>query len=103
MLHDAGYANERLVLLHAHQSMPCGRLSPCGYGKGDWLLLIANAPAADHLSPMVARLVADIQGIALADVLYVPLGHYVQKSAWRSNVSGVLKASASVFWNIAKS
>ena len=107
--------------------------------KGGWSLLIANAPAADHLSPMVAlglrtgaaawigwptdptvealreqwidsadpdeqkRLAAEIQGIALADVLYVPLGHYVQKSAWRSNVSGVLKASAPVFWNIKKS
>ena len=49
------------------------------------------------------RLAAEIQGIALADVLYIPLGHYVQKSAWRSNVSGVLKASAPVFWNIKKS
>jgi peptide/nickel transport system substrate-binding protein len=79
--------------------------------KGGWSLLIANAPAADHLSPMVAlglrtgavawigwptdpavellrekwidsadpdeqkRLAGEIQGIALADVLYSPLGH----------------------------
>ena len=106
--------------------------------KGGWSLVLANAPAADHLSPMVAlglrtgaatwigwpsdpmiealqeqwidssdpgeqkRLAATIQDKALADVLYVPLGHYLQKSAWRSNVSGVLKASAPVFWNIRK-
>jgi peptide/nickel transport system substrate-binding protein len=42
-------------------------------------------------------LAAAIQDRALADVLYVPLGHYLQKSVWRSNVSGVLKASAPVF------
>jgi peptide/nickel transport system substrate-binding protein len=107
--------------------------------KGGWSLLIANAPAADHLSPMVAlglrtgaaawigwptdpalealrerwidspdpneqkRLAGEIQGIALSDVVYVPLGHYLQKSAWRSNVSGILKASSPVFWNIKKS
>jgi peptide/nickel transport system substrate-binding protein len=93
--------------------------------KGGWSLLIANAPAADHLSPMVAlglrtgaaawigwptdpavellrekwidsadpdeqkRLAGEIQGIALADVLYSPLGHYLQKSAWRWNISGI--------------
>jgi peptide/nickel transport system substrate-binding protein len=87
--------------------------------KGGWSLLIANAPAADHLSPMVRtgaaawigwptdpavealreqwidsadpeeqkRLAADIQGMALADVLYAPLGHYIQKSA--SSLFGV--------------
>ena len=169
MLRDAGYANERLVLLHASDFAPVDamwqvisvRLREAGFNvddqvmdqatviarrnnreapeKGGWSLLIANAPAADHLSPMVAlglrtgaaawigwptdpavealrekwidspdpdeqkRLAAEIQGVALADVLYVPLGHYVQKSAWRSNVSGVLKASAPVFWNITKS
>jgi peptide/nickel transport system substrate-binding protein len=168
MLRDAGYANERLVLLHAADFAPVHamwlviavRLAEAGFNvddqvmdqatvvtrrnnreppdKGGWSLLIANAPAADHLSPMVAlglrtgaaawigwptdpaverlreqwidsadpdeqkRLAAEIQGIALADVLYAPLGHYRQKSAWRSNVSGVLKASAPVFWNVAK-
>ena len=107
--------------------------------KGGWSLLIANAPAADHLSPMVAlglrtgaaawigwpedpavedlrerwigssneaeqkQLAARIQEIALADVLYSPLGHYVQKSAWRSNVTGILRASAPVIWNVSKS
>jgi ABC-type transport system substrate-binding protein len=48
------------------------------------------------------RLAAEIQRIALTDALYVPLGHYVLKSAWRSNVTGVLRASAPVMWNVAK-
>jgi peptide/nickel transport system substrate-binding protein len=169
MLRDAGYANERLVLLHARDFAPVDamwqvisvRLREAGLNvddqvmdqatviarrnnreapeKGGWSLLIANAPAADHLSPMVAlglrtgaavwigwptdpalealreqwidspdpneqkRLAGEIQGIALSDVVYVPLGHYLQKSAWRSNVSGILKASSPVFWNIKKS
>jgi peptide/nickel transport system substrate-binding protein len=168
MLREAGYANERLVLLHAADFAPVNamfqviavRLADAGFNvddqvmdqatvvtrrnnrevpdKGGWSLLIANAPAADHLSPLVAlglrtgaaawigwptdptveelrerwidsadpneqrHLAAEIQGVALADVLYVPLGHYLQKSAWRSNVTGVLKASAPVFWNVAK-
>ena len=46
---------------------------------------------------------ARIQEIALEDVLYVPLGHFVRKSAWRSNVSGILKAPYPVMWNIEKS
>lgn len=168
MLRSAGYNNERLVLLHATDFAPVNamwqviavRLREAGFNvddqvmdqatvimrrntreppeKGGWSLVIANAPAADHLSPMVAlglrtgaaawigwpadptievlreqwidsanvveqqELAAEIQDRALADVLYVPLGHYLQKSAWRSNVSGILKASAPVFWNITK-
>jgi peptide/nickel transport system substrate-binding protein len=44
-----------------------------------------------------------IQETALADVLYVPLGRYVTNSAWRSNVSGILKSNQPVMWNISKS
>ena len=84
-LNDAGYANERLVLLHASDFAPVHtmwqviavRLAEAGFNvddqvmdqatvvtrrnnreapdKGGWSLLIANAPAADHLSPMVAH------------------------------------------------
>jgi len=168
MLADAGYAHERLVLLHPADVAPVDaawqvisrRLTEAGFNvddqvmdqatvvtrrnnreapdKGGWSLVIANAPGADHLSPMVAlglrtgaaawigwpdnkleeelrerwidtpddaeqkRLAAQIQDIALTDVLYAPLGHYVLKSAWRSNVTGILRASAPVMWNIEK-
>jgi peptide/nickel transport system substrate-binding protein len=47
-------------------------------------------------------LAAQIQDLALADVFYVPLGHYLSLSAWRSNMSGVLRAAAPIMWNIQK-
>jgi len=106
--------------------------------KGGWSMLIANAPGADHLDPLVAlglrtgaaawigwpndpkleelreqwldstdpaeqkRLPAAIQEEALTDVVYVPLGRYLQPSAWRKSVSGILKATLPVFWNVQK-
>jgi peptide/nickel transport system substrate-binding protein len=168
MLKDAGYNGERIVLLHPTDSLATDamchviarRMTEAGFNiddqvmdfatvvmrrnnrempdKGGWSLLIALAPGADHVSPMVAlglrtgaaawigwpedpvveelrerwidtsdeaeqkQLAARIQEIALTDVLFVPLGHYVQKSAWRANVTGILKAAAPVMWNVAK-
>jgi peptide/nickel transport system substrate-binding protein len=32
----------------------------------------------------------------------IPVGQYIQPSAWRSNVTGVLRAHLLVFWNIDK-
>ena len=48
------------------------------------------------------QIAARMQETALADVLYVPLGRYVAYSAWRSNVSGILKSNQPVMWNISK-
>src|SRR3954451_4428254 len=106
--------------------------------KGGWSMLIANAPGADHLDPLVAlglrtgaaawigwpsdpkleelrdqwldstdpaeqkRLAAANQEEALSDVVYVPLGRYLQPSAWRKNVTGILKSTLPVFWNVQK-
>jgi peptide/nickel transport system substrate-binding protein len=58
-----------------------------------------DAPEATEQKDLAAR----IQETALADVLYVPLGRYTAHSAWRSNVSGILKSHQPVMWNIAKS
>ena len=33
---------------------------------------------------------------------YIPLGRYLQSSAWRENVTGILKGPSVVFWNISK-
>ncbi len=44
-----------------------------------------------------------LQEVALADVIVSPLGHYMRKSAWRSNVSGILKATEPLMWNVSKS
>ena len=49
------------------------------------------------------RLAARIQEFALNEVLAIPLGHYTQKSAWRSNVTGILKAATPVMWNVSES
>jgi peptide/nickel transport system substrate-binding protein len=33
---------------------------------------------------------------------FIPLGRYLQTSAWRDNVRGILKGPSAVFWNIEK-
>ena len=48
-------------------------------------------------------LTARSQEVALADVIFSPLGHYVRKSAWRSNVSGIVRATEPLMWNVSKS
>lgn len=40
--------------------------------------------------------------VALIDVIFSPLGHYMRKSAWRSNVSGIVKAAEPLMWNVSK-
>ena len=169
MLKEAGYANERLVLLHqadlsTHHAMLqviAKRLTEVGFNvddqvmdlatmvvrrnnrealdKGGWSLFFNIASGADLVSPLSnaglrtgaaaffgwpdnplmeelrerwldsadgaeqKRLTAAMQETALAEVLYVPLGHYVLNSAWRSNVSGILKMNQPIMWNVSKS
>jgi peptide/nickel transport system substrate-binding protein len=43
------------------------------------------------------------QDVALTDVIFSPPGHSMRKSAWRSNVSGIVKAPEPLMWNIPKS
>jgi peptide/nickel transport system substrate-binding protein len=169
MLKAAGYANERLVLLHPTDTATTDlmlqiiarRLTEAGFNiddqimdvatwvqrrnsretvdKGGWSLLLATAPAADMVSPLInlalrtgaaawngwpaenpaleavreqwidaadaaeqKQLAARIQETTLDDVLYVPLGHFVRNSAWRSNVTGILKCNVPVMWNVSK-
>ena len=170
MLKAAGYANERLVLLHvtdvpttsAMLQVIAQRLTEAGLNiddqvmdnatwvkrrnsrettdKGGWSLLLAPAPGADFVSPLInlalrtgpagwvgwpaenpaledlrerwidssddaeqKQLASEIQEIVLSEVIYVPLGHFVQNSAWRSNVSGILQANIPLMWNVSKS
>ena len=50
------------------------------------------------------KIAADIQKEAYDQVLYIPLGQFVQPSAWRKSLTGVLDGPATpVFWNIDKS
>jgi peptide/nickel transport system substrate-binding protein len=50
-------------------------------------------------SQRIARL---LNAKAMEQMYYIPLGFYWQPSAWRSNVTGVFRAPATVFWNIGK-
>lgn len=49
------------------------------------------------------RIVREWQLRAFDIVLHIPLGRYVLPSAWRTNISGLLRGPAVVFWNVAKS
>jgi peptide/nickel transport system substrate-binding protein len=51
--------------------------------------------------PAKRKQIADeIQKVALSEVTYVPWGEWVQPTAFRKNVQGVLKFTAPVFWNV---
>ena len=45
------------------------------------------------------RLCRDIQLLALEEVPYIPVGGYLQPTAYRSNITGILDGTA-VFWNV---
>src|SRR5262249_35694931 len=42
-----------------------------------------------------------IQKVALDEVTYVPWGEWVQPTAFRKNVQGILPFTAPLFWNVA--
>jgi peptide/nickel transport system substrate-binding protein len=51
--------------------------------------------------PTKRKQIADeVQKVALREVAYVPWGEWVQPTAYRKNVQGVLKFIAPVFWNV---
>ena len=44
----------------------------------------------------------EFQQAAFDYVPTIPIGQYLPQAAWRSNVTGQLKGSAPVFWNVTK-
>jgi peptide/nickel transport system substrate-binding protein len=169
MLREAGYAGERVVLMHPtdqtfydamssvvaaslrkiginldEQSMDWGtvvqrRTNDAPLDKGGWSLFTTGAPAHEYRDPVFPnmqrtnarrawfgwpddpklealrdkwmdstdaaeqkKLAAEIQLAAFDFVPYVPLGQYFPPSAWRSNLSGILKGATPVFWNVEK-
>jgi peptide/nickel transport system substrate-binding protein len=48
------------------------------------------------------RITDQIQIEAFDFVPYIPLGHYIQATAWRTSLTGLLHGPAPVFWNIEK-
>jgi peptide/nickel transport system substrate-binding protein len=50
------------------------------------------------------KIAAEIQKEAYDQVIYIPLGQFIQPSAWRKSLTGVLDGPATpIFWNIDKS
>jgi len=169
MLREAGYAGERVVLMHPtdqtfydamssvvaaslrkvginldEQSMDWGtvvqrRTNDAPLDKGGWSMFTTGAPAHEYRDPVFAgilrssgrqawfgwpddpklealrdkwmdstdeaeqkKLAAELQVEAFDFVPYVPLGQYFPPSAWRSNLTGILKGATPVFWNVEK-
>jgi len=46
------------------------------------------------------QIAEEVQRVALREVAYVPWGEWVQPTAFRRNVHGVIKFTAPVFWNV---
>jgi len=46
------------------------------------------------------HLADEVQKVALSEVTYVPWGEWIQPTALRKNVQGVLKFGAPIFWNV---
>jgi peptide/nickel transport system substrate-binding protein len=169
MLDKAGYAGERIVLLHptdqvvyhAFISVVAARFSKVGLNideqmtdwgtivqrrtskepldKGGWSVFPAGTPGPEFVDPMLANTLRSngakawfgwpddpkleaaysawidapndaarrqqeiaFQAAAFAYVPTITLGQYLPQAAWRSNVTGLLKGSAPVFWGVQK-
>jgi peptide/nickel transport system substrate-binding protein len=169
MLDKAGYAGERIVLLHptdqvvyhAFISVVADRFRKVGLNideqmtdwgtivqrrtskepldKGGWSVFPAGAPGPEYVDPMLANTLRSngakawfgwpddpkleaaysawidapddaarraqeiaFQAAAFAYVPTITLGQYLPQAAWRSNVTGLLKGSAPVFWGVQK-
>jgi peptide/nickel transport system substrate-binding protein len=60
----------------------------------------AHATSADEQK----KLADEAQKELYDQVIYVPLGQFLQPSAWRKSLTGVLGGPATpIFWNIEKS
>jgi peptide/nickel transport system substrate-binding protein len=170
MLDKAGYAGERIVLLHptdqliynAFITVVADAFRKAGLNideqmtdwgtvvqrrtnketvdKGGWSIFPAGAPGPEYVDPMLANTLrspgakawfgwpddpkieaayeawidapndaerhrheAEFQLAAFNYVPTIPLGQYLPQAAWRSNVTGLLKGSAPVFWGADKS
>lgn len=71
-----------------------------------------DVPKAEELRDAYARaatleerqeIAEELQALAYEEVMYVPLGQYFVKTAWRDELDGVLDGPAPFFWNVSKS
>ena len=79
-----------------------------GAGPGAWFgwpeipqlekLITDFVRATDQ--PRRKQLAEEVQKVALDEVAYVPWGEWMQPTAFRKNVNGILKFIAPLFWNV---
>jgi peptide/nickel transport system substrate-binding protein len=91
---------------------PAVNLAIGGRGKNGGWFGWADDPQVEKLKDNFARattleeqkkIAAQIQQEVYDQVIYVPLGQFVQPSAWRKSLTGVLDGPATpIFWNIDK-
>jgi peptide/nickel transport system substrate-binding protein len=92
---------------------PIVNFSIGGKGKNGGWFGWADDPKIEQLKDEFARasspeerkkVATSIQQEAYDQVIYIPLGQFIQPSAWRTSLTGVLDGPATpVFWNIDKS
>jgi len=73
-----------------------------GWPKSD---AVQEKIAAWYAAPDLAAekaVIADLNKAAMDDVVYIPTGFFKGYQAWRTNVSGVVKAPFPVFWDVSK-
>ena len=63
-------------------------------GIAEWYA--AATPAAEQAA------IDRINAAAVEDVIFAPLGQFMAYQAWRSNVSGITKGPAPLFWDVKK-
>jgi len=74
-----------------------------GWPKSDKVQAsIADWYAAPDLTAEKAAAV-EINKASFENVTYIPTGFFLQYTAWRKNVSGIVKAPFPVFWGVEKS
>jgi peptide/nickel transport system substrate-binding protein len=47
-------------------------------------------------------IIGDLNQVAMEDVVYIPLGFWKNRQAWRTDVSGIVGAPFPVFWDLSK-
>jgi peptide/nickel transport system substrate-binding protein len=87
---------------------PAVHFAASGAGQEAWFGW-PDIPQLDKLTtdwvrasdPTKRKQIADeVQKVALREVAYVPWGEWVQPTAFRKNVQGILKFTAPLFWNV---
>ena len=98
LLAESGYAGQPVTLLAA-QDIPS--LKGWGDVTADLLKRLGMKVdlAAIDWGTVVAR---RLNKAALDDVVYAPLGWYLNRHAWRKNVTGIVPGPLPFFWGVSK-